>query len=72
MREVKAKMDQTVQDTIVATRIIDGFRSPQQHGAYLKNYVNFPLEYVNLSVSGGLVIRLTYRYLGTSQELLSS
>ena len=42
---LKAKTDQTVQDTIVATRIIDGFRNPQQHGVYLKNYANFPLEY---------------------------
>lgn len=41
---LKAKTDQTVQDTIVATRIIDGFRNPQQHGMYLKNHANFPLE----------------------------
>jgi len=42
---LKAKTDQTVQDTIVATRIIDGFRNPQQHGVYLKNHANFPLEF---------------------------
>jgi nucleoporin p58/p45 len=36
-RDIKAKADQAVQDTIVATRIVDGFRNPQQNGAYLKN-----------------------------------
>jgi|SRR5882762_9583405 len=45
-RDLKSKVDQTVQDTITATRIIDGFRNPQQHGSYLKNYATFPLEYV--------------------------
>lgn len=43
-RGLKTKTEQTVQDTIVATRIIDGFRNPQQHGVYLKNHANFPLE----------------------------
>lgn len=46
MRDLKAKVNQTVQDTIVATHIVDGFRNPQQHGAYLKSHANFPLEYV--------------------------
>lgn len=45
-RDIKAKADQAVQDTIVATRIVDGFRNPQQHGAYLKNHASFPLECV--------------------------
>lgn len=45
-RDLKAKVDQSVQDTIVAVHIIDGFRNPQQHGAYLRNHANFPLEYV--------------------------
>lgn len=44
-RDLKAKVDQTVQDTIVATRIVDGFRNPQQHGAYLKNHASFPYEF---------------------------
>ncbi|CCL99285.1 uncharacterized protein FIBRA_01301 [Fibroporia radiculosa] len=44
-RDLKIKVDQTVQDTIVATRLVDGFRNPQQHGAYLKNYADFPLEF---------------------------
>lgn len=43
--DIKAKVDQAVQDTIIATRIVDGFKNPQQHGAYLKNYASFPLEY---------------------------
>jgi nucleoporin p58/p45 len=43
-RDLKAKVDQSVQDTIVAVHIIDGFRNPQQHGAYLRNHANFPLE----------------------------
>jgi len=44
-RDLKAKVDQSVQDTIVAVHIIDGFRNPQQHGAYLRNHANFPLEF---------------------------
>jgi hypothetical protein len=43
-RDLKAKVDQSVQDTILAVHIIDGFRNPQQHGAYLRNHSNFPLE----------------------------
>jgi nucleoporin p58/p45 len=43
-RDLKAKVDQSVQDTIVAVHIIDGFRNPQQHGTYLRNHANFPLE----------------------------
>ncbi|PCH42082.1 hypothetical protein WOLCODRAFT_137683 [Wolfiporia cocos MD-104 SS10] len=45
MRDLKTKVEQTVQDTIVATRIVDGFRNPQQNGVYLKNHANFPLEF---------------------------
>ncbi|PIL35471.1 transporter [Ganoderma sinense ZZ0214-1] len=44
-RDLKLKAEQTVQDTIVATRIIEGFRNPQQHGQYLKTHANFPLEF---------------------------
>ena len=47
MRDLKAKVNQTVQDTIVATHIVDGSRNPPQHGAYLKSHANFPLEYVS-------------------------
>jgi len=42
---MKAKVEQAVQDTIVATRIVDGFKAPQGSGAsYLKDHANFPLE----------------------------
>lgn len=44
-KDIKAKAEQAVQDTIVATRIVDGFRNPQQNGAYLKNHATFPLEW---------------------------
>jgi len=44
-RDLKAKVDQSAQDTIVAVHIIDGFRNPQQHGAHLRNHANFPLEF---------------------------
>ncbi|CDO68467.1 hypothetical protein BN946_scf184754.g1 [Trametes cinnabarina] len=44
-KDLKHKVEQTVQDTIVATRIVEGFRNPQQHGQYLKTYANFPLEF---------------------------
>ncbi|KAL1949609.1 hypothetical protein VTO73DRAFT_8490 [Trametes versicolor] len=46
-KDLKHKVEQTVQDTIVATRIVEGFRNPQQHGQYLKTYANFPLEFFN-------------------------
>ncbi|OBZ62665.1 Nucleoporin nup45 [Grifola frondosa] len=46
-RDLKSKVEQTVQDTIVATRIVEGFKNPQQHGAYLKNHAEFPLEFFN-------------------------
>ncbi|THH32223.1 hypothetical protein EUX98_g1930 [Antrodiella citrinella] len=46
-RTFKSKADQTVQDTIIATRIIDGFRYPQHGGVHLKNHAEFPLEYDN-------------------------
>ena len=51
VRELRAKMDQAVQDTIIATRIIDASRNPgqQQGSVYLKNYANFPLECVTFS-----------------------
>ncbi|RDX57144.1 hypothetical protein OH76DRAFT_1476596 [Lentinus brumalis] len=46
-KDLKHKVDQTVQDTIVATRIVEGFRNPQQNGHYLKTHANFPLEFFN-------------------------
>lgn len=47
MRELRTKIDQAVQDTIAATRIMDAFKGPHgaQQSAWLKNYANFPLEY---------------------------
>jgi hypothetical protein len=45
-RDLKAKTDQAVQDTIVATRLVDGFRNPHANAAYLKDHAGFPLEYV--------------------------
>ncbi|KAI0775097.1 hypothetical protein BD413DRAFT_603096 [Trametes elegans] len=44
-KDLKHKVEQTVQDTIVATRVVEGFRNPQQNGQYLKTYANFPLEF---------------------------
>jgi nucleoporin p58/p45 len=41
---LKTKLDQSVQDTIAATRIVEGFRNQQASGVYLKNYASFPLE----------------------------
>lgn len=46
-RDLKSKADVAVQDTIVATRLIDGFRNPHANAAYLKDHAGFPLEYVN-------------------------
>ncbi|KAJ7158494.1 nucleoporin FG repeat region-domain-containing protein [Mycena filopes] len=44
-RDLKAKTEQTVQDTIVATRLVDGFRNPHANAAYLKDHAGFPLEF---------------------------
>ncbi|TFK49933.1 hypothetical protein OE88DRAFT_1661350 [Heliocybe sulcata] len=44
-RDLKAKVDQAVQDMIVTTRILEGFRNPQQYGAYLRDHAGFPLEF---------------------------
>lgn len=43
--DIKAKVEQAVRDTIVATRIVDGFKNPGG-GSYLKDHAGFPLEYV--------------------------
>ncbi|KAL5486112.1 NUP49 [Sanghuangporus weigelae] len=52
MRELRGRMDQAVQDTIAATRIIDAFKASQsgqsaqsQQTVWLKNYAGFPLEF---------------------------
>ncbi|KAI6042913.1 hypothetical protein EDC04DRAFT_2655372 [Pisolithus marmoratus] len=45
VRDLNTKTEQAVQDTIAATRIVDGFKSPQQHTVCLKNYASFPLEF---------------------------
>ncbi|KAF8623704.1 hypothetical protein AX17_007402 [Amanita inopinata Kibby_2008] len=49
MRDLKAKVDRAVEDTIIATRIVDGFRNPQAGGGsgsgYLKEHAGFPYEY---------------------------
>ncbi|KAG5635437.1 hypothetical protein H0H81_011257 [Sphagnurus paluster] len=45
-KDMKAKVEQAVQDTIVATRIVDAFKAPQGSGAgYLKDHAEFPLEF---------------------------
>ena len=45
-QDLKDKVDQAVEDTIVATRIIDGFRNPQSGNTYLKDHADFPMECV--------------------------
>lgn len=44
-KDLKAKTEQAVQDTIVATNIVEGFKNPHQSAAYLKNHASFPLEF---------------------------
>ncbi|KAF8734648.1 hypothetical protein AX14_003199 [Amanita brunnescens Koide BX004] len=47
MRDLKAKVDRAVEDTIIATRIVDGSKNPQSSGGggYLKEHANFPFEF---------------------------
>jgi nucleoporin p58/p45 len=42
--DIKLKVEQSVEDTIVATRIIEGVRNPQSGNTYLKDHATFPLE----------------------------
>ena len=42
--ELKAKVDQEIQATVIATRIVDGWSNPSQSGSYLSTYADFPLE----------------------------
>lgn len=47
--DMKSQVDQAVQDTIVAIRIVDAFKAPQGSGtSYLNAHANFPYEYVLL------------------------
>ncbi|KAK0193818.1 hypothetical protein F5146DRAFT_1032678 [Armillaria mellea] len=46
-KDLKAKAEQAVEDTIISMRIIDGFRNPQANGAYLKDHASFPFEFFN-------------------------
>lgn len=50
-QDLKEKTNQAVQDTIIATRIVDGHRNQQTSGAYLKDHAGFPLELVSVSSS---------------------
>ena len=49
-KDLKGKVEQAVQDIIVATRIVDGFKNLQagttSGSSYLKDHAGFPLEYV--------------------------
>ncbi|KAJ7067172.1 hypothetical protein C8F01DRAFT_1120512 [Mycena amicta] len=45
VRDLRSKTDAAVEDTIVATRIIDGYRNPHANMAYLKDHAGFPLEF---------------------------
>jgi len=43
-KDLRNKIDQAVQDVIIASRIIDGFKDAQQN-LHLKNHAQFPLEF---------------------------
>ena len=62
-------MEQAVQDTIVAARIVDGFKSQGAGGSgggYLKDHAGFPLEYV--LVLGSVRTSVYSHNTGTSHE----
>ena len=50
-KDLRNKIDQAVQDVIIASRIVDGFKDGQQI-AHLKNHAQFPLEWVPPSAVG--------------------
>ncbi|GJJ08374.1 hypothetical protein Clacol_002588 [Clathrus columnatus] len=60
VEEIRSKVDQCVQDTIITTRIIDGFKNPQQNGTYLKNHVTFPLEYADELYRAALSLKIYF------------
>ncbi|PPQ92234.1 hypothetical protein CVT25_008916 [Psilocybe cyanescens] len=66
-KDLKSKVDQAVEDTIVATRIIDGFRNPQSGNTYLKDHASFPLEYFT-RVTDQMKERLTW-YKSTIEQI---
>ncbi|KAF8896083.1 hypothetical protein BD779DRAFT_560798 [Infundibulicybe gibba] len=43
--DLRTRVDQAAEDTIVATRLVDGFKNPQGGAGYLKDHAGFPLEY---------------------------
>ncbi|PFH53148.1 hypothetical protein AMATHDRAFT_55609 [Amanita thiersii Skay4041] len=70
MRDLKAKVDQAVEDTIVATRIVDGYRNPQAGGSgtgYLKEHATFPFEYF-ARITEQIKARLTW-YKSTIEQI---
>uniref|UniRef100_A0A8H7Y0A2 Nucleoporin nup45 n=1 Tax=Psilocybe cubensis TaxID=181762 RepID=A0A8H7Y0A2_PSICU len=66
-KDLKAKVDQAVEDTIVATHIIDGFKNPQSGNTYLKDHASFPLEYFT-RVTDQMKERLTW-YKSTIEQI---
>lgn len=58
-QDLKAKVDQAVEDTIIAIRIIDGFRNPQSGTSYLKDHARYPLEFFT-RVTNQMRERLTW------------
>ncbi|KAK2460952.1 hypothetical protein APHAL10511_007422 [Amanita phalloides] len=69
MRDLKAKVDRAVGDTIVATRIIDGFRNPQSGSGvgYLKEHAGFPFEFFS-RVTEQIAARLSW-YKATIEQI---
>ncbi|KAF7328005.1 hypothetical protein MKEN_00381200 [Mycena kentingensis (nom. inval.)] len=45
VQDLRGKTDSAVEDTIVATRIIDAYRNPHANMSYLKDHAGFPLEF---------------------------
>ena len=62
--DLRNKIDQAVQDVIIASRIVDGFKDPQQN-AHLKNHAHFPLESVTLLPRHNYPFRGRFRPPGT-------
>ena len=42
-RDLRAKLDSTIQDETIATQILDGFQDPAK-SAYLQTHASFPVE----------------------------
>ncbi len=48
VQDLKLKVDAAVNDTVITTKIVDGWLNPNEYGSNLSVYADFPLQYALL------------------------